>query len=33
VEFRFSPDRLPTLGRSLLAHAHKLSSRIAASRA
>ena len=33
VEFRFSPDRLPALGRTLLAHAHQLSSRIAAARA
>jgi len=32
VEFRFSPDRLPALGRTLLAHAHQLSSRIAATR-
>ena len=31
VQFRFGPDRLPTLGRTLLAHAHQLSSRIAAS--
>lgn len=32
VEFRFSPDRLPHLGRTLLAHAHQLSSRIAGAR-
>ncbi|MCR2825320.1 IclR family transcriptional regulator [Microbacterium sp. zg.Y909] len=32
VEFRFSPERLPALGRTLLAHAHQLSSRIAATR-
>ena len=32
VEFRFGPDRLPQLGRTLLAHAHQLSSRIAARR-
>jgi len=32
VEFRFGPDRLPQLGRTLLAHAHQLSSRIAAAR-
>lgn len=32
VEFRFGPDRLPELGRVLLAHAHQLTSRIAASR-
>lgn len=32
VEFRFGPDRLPRLGRILLAHAHQLSSRIAGSR-
>lgn len=30
VEFRFGPDRLPALGRTLLAHAHQLTSRIAA---
>lgn len=30
VEFRFSPERLPELGRTLLAHAHQLSSRLAA---
>lgn len=29
VEFRFGPDRLADLGRTLLAHAHQLSSRIA----
>jgi len=32
VEFRFSPDRLPDLGRTLLAHAHQLTSRIASAR-
>ncbi len=32
VEFRFGPDRLPELGRTLLAHAHQLTTRIAASR-
>ncbi|MDZ8172266.1 IclR family transcriptional regulator [Microbacterium xanthum] len=32
VEFRFSPERLPDLGRTLLAHAHQLTSRIAATR-
>lgn len=32
VEFRFGPDRLPQLGRTLLAHAHQLSSRIAGAR-
>lgn len=32
VEFRFSADRLPQLGRTLLAHAHQLSSRIAGGR-
>jgi DNA-binding IclR family transcriptional regulator len=30
VEFRFGADRLPELGRTLLAHAHQLTSRIAA---
>lgn len=30
VEFRFGSDRLPTLGRILLAHAHQLTTRIAA---
>lgn len=30
VEFRFSPDRIPELGRTLLAHAHQLTTRIAA---
>lgn len=30
VEFRFGPERLGELGRTLLAHAHQLSSRIAA---
>ncbi|MGO1854371.1 MAG: IclR family transcriptional regulator [Microbacteriaceae bacterium] len=29
VEFRFGPDRLAHLGRTLMAHAHQLSSRIA----
>jgi DNA-binding IclR family transcriptional regulator len=29
VEFRFGPDRLPGLGRTLLAHAHQLTTRIA----
>ncbi|WP_067162741.1 IclR family transcriptional regulator [Microbacterium sp. TNHR37B] len=28
VEFRFGPDRLPALGRSLLAHAHQLTTRL-----
>jgi DNA-binding IclR family transcriptional regulator len=32
VEFRFAPERIAELGRILLAHAHQLSSRIAASR-
>ncbi|MFT4260423.1 IclR family transcriptional regulator [Microbacterium sp.] len=32
VEFRFGPDRLPQLGRTLLAHAHQLSGRIAGTR-
>ncbi|MEQ6898683.1 IclR family transcriptional regulator [Microbacterium sp. KR10-403] len=32
VEFRFGPDRLPELGRTLLAHAHQLTTRIASSR-
>lgn len=32
AEFRFGPDRLPQLGRTLLAHAHQLSSRIAGAR-
>jgi len=32
VEFRFGPDRLPELGRTLLAHAHQLTTRIAAGR-
>lgn len=32
VEFRFGPDRLPQLGRTLLAHAHQLSSRLAGPR-
>ncbi|MFB8388435.1 IclR family transcriptional regulator [Microbacterium sp. NPDC055910] len=31
VHFRFGPDRLATLGRTLLAHAHQLTSRIVAS--
>lgn len=30
VQFRFGPDRLAGLGRTLLAHAHQLSTRIAA---
>ena len=30
VEFRFGPDRLPELGRTLLAHAHQLTTRVAA---
>src|SRR5690606_40705015 len=29
VEFRFGPDRIQSLGRTLMAHAHELSSRIA----
>lgn len=32
VEFRFGPDRLPGLGRTLLAHAHQLTARIASTR-
>lgn len=32
VQFRFGPERLPELGRTLLAHAHRLTRRIAASR-
>lgn len=32
VEFRFGPDRIALLGRTLLAHAHQLSSRIASAR-
>jgi DNA-binding IclR family transcriptional regulator len=32
VEFRFGPDRLAHLGRTLLAHAHELSARIAGAR-
>ncbi|MBO0979506.1 IclR family transcriptional regulator [Microbacterium sp. SD291] len=32
VEFRFGPDRIADLGRTLLAHAHQLSARIAAAR-
>ena len=32
VEFRFSPDRLPALGRTLLAHAHQLTTRISSAR-
>lgn len=32
VQFRFGPDRLPELGRTLLAHAHQLTTRIAAAR-
>lgn len=30
VEFRFTPERIPELGRTLLAHAHQLSTRVAA---
>ena len=30
VDFRFSPERVPDLGRTLLAHAHQLTTRIAA---
>lgn len=33
VQFRFGPDRLPELGRLLLAHAHRLTMRIASSSA
>jgi len=32
VGFRFGPERLPALGRTLLAHAHQLTSRIASAR-
>ncbi|MFE1644820.1 IclR family transcriptional regulator [Microbacterium sp. P01] len=32
VQFRFGPDRLPELTRTLLAHAHELSGRIATAR-
>lgn len=32
VEFRFGPDRMAQLGRTLLAHAHELSARIANTR-
>ncbi|MFE7196067.1 IclR family transcriptional regulator [Microbacterium oxydans] len=32
VEFRFGPDRMAELGRTLLAHAHQLSARIATAR-
>ena len=32
VEFRFGPDRIAGLGRTLMAHAHELSSRIASAR-
>lgn len=32
VEFRFGPDRIAELGRTLMAHAHQLSNRIAARR-
>lgn len=32
VQFRFDPDRLPVLGRILLAHAHQLTTRIASAR-
>ena len=31
VQFRFGPDRLADLGRTLLAHAHQLTTRVAAS--
>lgn len=31
VEFRFGPDRIAELGRTLLAHAHQLTTRVAAS--
>lgn len=30
VQFRFTPERIPELGRTLLAHAHQLSTRVAA---
>lgn len=30
VEFRFTPERIPELGRTLLAHAHQLTTRVAA---
>ena len=33
VEFRFGPDRLADLGRTLLAHAHQLTTRVAATTA
>lgn len=32
VQFRFSPERRPALGRTLLAHAHELTARIARAR-
>ena len=32
VGFRFGPDRIGDLGRTLLAHAHQLSARIAGAR-
>ncbi len=32
VEFRFSADRIPELGRTLLAHAHQLTTRLAGAR-
>lgn len=32
VQFRFGPDRIAELGRTLLAHAHQLTTRLAASR-
>lgn len=32
VEFRFGPERLPSLGRALLSHAHRLGAVLAASR-
>ncbi|MFT3799431.1 IclR family transcriptional regulator [Microbacterium sp.] len=30
VEFRFAPERIPELGRTLMAHAHQLTTRVAA---
>jgi len=30
VQFRFGPERLAELGRTLLAHAHQLTTRVAA---
>lgn len=32
VQFRFSPERIPELGRTLLAHAHQLTTRVGAGR-